>query len=84
MYTNGHWVKFSVFDLNERDQEESNALAFKTPRKRKQVDMLNEALTIPPFAKIIELLSEELINPDGNRNDIFELDARTMDMRSTL
>jgi len=77
-------VKFYVFDLNERDQEESNALAFKTPRKRKQVDMLNEALTIPPFAKSIEPLSEESINPDANRNDIFELDARTMNMRSTL
>jgi len=76
-------VKFSVDDLNERDQEDYTALAFKTPQKRKQIDMLKGELTIPSFAKAIEVI-DELVNPDLNRLDIKKHDHRSLEMRSFM
>jgi len=47
-------VKFSVSDLKARDQEEISALAFKTPRKRKQIDMLQNAIVFQPLQTRLE------------------------------
>jgi len=76
-------VKFSVSDLRIKDQEENTALAFKTPRKRKQMDMLNSTLAIPSFASQINSI-DQAINPENNRRDITELDDRTLNLRSAL
>jgi len=70
-----------VDDLNERDQEEHISLAFKTPQKKKQVDILKGALTIPSFAKAIEVI-DELVNPEVTCLDIKELNHRSLEMHS--
>jgi len=76
-------VKFSVSDLRIKDQEENTALAFKTPRKRKQMDILNSTLSIPSFGTLISSIDKG-IDPEKNREDITVLDERTITLRSAL
>jgi len=45
-------VKFSSEDLEQKNFEENNTLAFKTPRKRKQSDMIQENFLITKFSLI--------------------------------
>jgi len=76
-------VKFSVSDLKARDQEEVNALAFKTPRKRKQIDMLQSSIVIPTFEHKIGT-TDTIISTEKNRAHIAELDVRTIDLKASL
>ena len=45
-------VKFSSEDLEQKNFEETNALAFKTPRKRKVPDQTQETTLVPQFSQI--------------------------------
>jgi len=76
-------VKFSGADLQVKNQEEHTALAFKTPRKQKQMDLIKESLEIQPFNNVIGEV-EQVINVETNRSHITELDDRTVEIRSTL
>ena len=76
-------VKFSVSDLKARDQEEVSALAFKTPRKRKQIDMLQNAMVIPTFANSIGG-TDTIMSVEKNRIHISELDDRTKVLKASL
>ena len=76
-------VKFSVSDLKARDQEEVNAMAFKTPRKRKQIELLQNSIVLPKFENTIGV-TDTTISTETNRTHIAELDVRTVNLKTSL
>ena len=76
-------VKFSAGDLHLKDQEEHIALSFKTPRKRKQIDMLQNSVSFQDFSTAIRI-SDQYITQEDNKAYISELNDRTVNFKSSF
>ena len=77
-------VKFSLEDIKVKDEEESSALAFKTPRKRKASESHSPAMLIPTYDRVIDEDEERLFTLEAVKSYINELDQRSMQLREVL
>jgi len=77
-------VKFSLQDIKVKDEEESSALAFKTPRKRKFTSPSSPALLIPIFERVIEEDENRSFTLEAVKAYINKLDERSMQLRGVL
>jgi len=76
-------VKFSLEDIKIKNEEETSAIAFKTPRKRKATDFQSLNTEIPTF-KSLSIVDEEEFDLNLAEAHINELDVRSEQLREAL
>ena len=76
-------VKFSLEDIKLKNEEETSAIAFKTPKKRKETELQSSDTEIPDYNPLVSLEGRDF-HLDMAELHIDELDRRSVLLREVL